>query len=312
MGRMLEALKQADTQRLAPRLAALPGNEEAPLPLSPWRAEVPFIEWGPRKSMEASPSVLAAPGPTGAAFPPRAPRPCWSESRVALVPLTSSVEFRPLPRMKTAGKPAPALVAFHDPDGALSAQYRELLKSLIAARPTDEPQLLLFTTAHAGSGTTTTLLNTAITAAQLGRRRIAVVDANLPKPGIAAALALVEQPGFREVLAGVTTLDEALQETAQANLTALTTGITLSTGGVRFVAETVRSLLRHLRQRFDLIFVDTGAWDGKAETANLATACDAVYLVLPPNETDTPAIDELLRRIPEQGALLAGCILVGR
>jgi len=305
---MLEALKQADTQRLAPRLASLPTNDEALAPEAA-DAEVPFIEWGPRKSMEASPSVLAAPGPAGRVI--RAPRPA-DEAAVAIVPPTASVEFRPLLRTKTAGKPSPALVAFHDPDGAISAQYRDLLKSLLAARPTDEPQLLLFTTAHAGSGTTTTLLNAAIIAAQLGRRRIAVVDANLSKPGIAAALALAEKPGLREVLAGVTTLDEALQETAQANLTALTAGLTLSTGGVRFVAETVRSLLRHLRQRYDLIFVDTGAWDSKAETANLAAACDAVYLVLPPNETDTPAVDELFRRIPEQGATLAGCILVGR
>jgi Mrp family chromosome partitioning ATPase len=308
MGRMLEALKQADTQRLAPRLASLPANDESLAPEAA-ETEVPFIEWGPRKSMEASPSVLAAPGPVGRLL--RVPRPADAET-VALVPPAASVEFRPLARTKVVGKPSSALVAFHDPNGALSVQYREMLKSLLVARLADEPQMLLFTTAHAGSGTTTTLLNTAITAAQLGRRRIAVVDANLSKPGIAAALALAEKPGLREVLAGVTTLDDALQETAQANLTALTAGLTLSTGGVRFMAETLRSLLRHLRERFDLIFVDTGAWDGKAESANLAAACDAVYLVLPPNETDTPAVDELFRRIPEQGATLAGCILVGR
>ena len=304
MGRMLEALKRAETPGQAPRLAQVSATEETPASEAV-EAEIPFIEWGPRKSMEASPSVLAAPGPTR---PPR----IADETAVALVAPSAPIQFRPLPSAKSHGKLAAELIAFHDPQSAISVQYRELLSALLAGRSVEEPQALLFTAAHRGSGTTTTLLNTAIMAARLGRRRIAVVDANLSKPGVAAALDLPEKPGLREVLAGITSLDEALQETAQPDLMALTAGVTQATGGVRFLAETVRSLLRHLRQRFDLIFVDAPAWNGAAETTNLAAACDAVYLVLPPHEMDTPEIDELLRRIPKQSAILAGCILAGR
>jgi Mrp family chromosome partitioning ATPase len=312
MGRMLEALKQADTQRRAPRLAQVVANgsaNENDLVAEAAAPEIPFIEWGPRKSMEASPSVLASPGPAARAA--RVPT-IQDETAVALVAPPSRVAFRPLPSAQRAAKPAPELIAFHDPSSAVSGQYRELLQALLAGQPAAEPQALLFTATHAGSGTTTTLLNTAITAARLGRRRIAVLDANLSAPAIAPALGLAEKPGLREVLSGVVSLDEALQETAQPDLTALTAGVTQATGGIRFMAETVRSLLRHLRQRFDLIFVDAPAWDGAAELTNLAAVCDAVYVVLPPNETDAPEVDELFRRIPEQGGKLAGCIIAGR
>ncbi len=44
--------------------------------------------------------------------------------------------------------------------------------------------------------------------------------------------------------------------------------------------------------------------------AFLAAACDSVLLVVPENEADTPQTDALLRLIPQQGARLAGCILV--
>ena len=308
MGRMLEALKQAETQRFAPRLATVTPapTTDTPTPEPVSEVEVPFIEWGPRKSMEASPSVLAAPAPGAILARVK------DETAVALVQPPHSVQFRAVPSAKTAPTLAPELIAFHDPKHLLSTQYRDLLSALLAARPGEEPQALLFTSAHPGSGKTTALLNVAITAARLGRQRIVVVDANFAKPGLAAALDLPEKPGLREVLAGVTSLDEALRETAQPNLTALTAGVTLSTGGVRFLAETVRSLLRQLRQRFDHIFVDAAVWDSRSETLNLAAACDAVYLVLAPNETDTPAVDDLYRRIPEQGAKLAGCIVVGR
>jgi polysaccharide biosynthesis transport protein len=308
MGRLLEALKQAETQRPSPRLATppaiAPAAEEAALPEAA-ETEIPFIEWGPRKSMEASPSVLAAP-----AVRSIGPR-IKDETDVVLVAPPHSVQFRAVPATKPMAKIAPELIAFHNPGHAVSTQYRELLQAILAGRPVDESQAFLFTAAHAGNGTTTTLLNAAITAARLGRRRVAVVDANLLKPALASALGLPEKPGLREVLAGVAALDEALQETAQPDLTALTAGVIQATGGIRFMAATIRSLLRQLRQRFDLIFVDAAAWDGRSETANLATICDAVYLVLSPNETDTPEIDELFRHIPEKGVKLAGCIISG-
>jgi Mrp family chromosome partitioning ATPase len=303
---MLEALKQAPTPRPTPRLAPLPADpstSEAPA-IEENDVEIPFIEWGPRKSMEASPSVLAAPGPA------KVPR-VADETAVALVEPTPRILFRPLPTVRSAGKPAPELAAFYDPDGPISAQYRQLLNALLAARPVEEPQAWLFMAAHPGTDSTATLLNTAIAAARLGRRRLAVVDANLANPAVAAALGLPEKPGLREVLAGTVSLDDALQETAQPDLVALTAGVAQATGGVRFLAETTRSLLRHLRQRFDLIFVAGPPCRATAEATPLAASCDAVYVVVRPTETDTPETDDLLRRLPEQGAKLTGCIIAG-
>jgi hypothetical protein len=40
-------------------------------------------------------------------------------------------------------------------------------------------------------------------------------------------------------------------------------------------------------------------------------ACDAVYLVLPEKDAESPEADELLQALPAQGARLAGCVLAG-
>ena len=107
-----------------------------------------------------------------------------------------------------------------------------------------------------------------------------------------------------------------MQPTEQANLFALTAGsptpnsLRDAGSGMRFVAETMRSLLRQLRQRFPLVFVDGPRWDGRPEALVLAAACDAVYLVVPEQEAEMPQTDALLQLIPKQGARLAGCILV--
>lgn len=304
MGRLFEALRQPDAaRRPSADLAAVPAPAEEKVA----EAEIPYIEVGPRHSMEASPDVLAS-------GPARRPTPARPAEPVA----ETHAVFRPLPagvRQGEAAAPfASELVAYHNPDLPSAKQYRELLAALLpaAVRSGERCPVLLNTSSQPGIGATTVLLNVAIMAARQGRRRVAVVDANLRRPAVADRLGLPPAPGLREVLRGAADLDEALRPTAQPHLLALTAGLAEAGVGTRFVAETMRSLLRQLRQRADLILIDGPAWAGRPEVVALATAVDAVCLVVPENDAETPQSDALLQAIADQGARLAGCILAGR
>src|SRR5262245_66195481 len=135
MARILEALLRA-------------GGEESPvqptsLAESPPAAEeeVPFIEIGPHRSIEASPSVLAA-------APPRPAAPAPAPAVTLKAATTPAVSFRAL-RAHPAGPPRaprfpPGLVAHHAPDLPASAAYRDLLEVVLAATGrADRPALLL-------------------------------------------------------------------------------------------------------------------------------------------------------------------------
>lgn len=302
MGRILDVLSRADNTPVAaepPRVTASSAPAEDSQPLLVEAEEIPFIEVGPRKSFEASPSVLASPS---AALPvPFAPAP---------LPAPRSVQFRPLPGRAARSSFAPELLAYHAPDQPAAQQYRDVLDAVLkATSAADRPAALLFTSALPRSGATTTLLNLAITAAGERGRRLLVVDANFRRPAVSERLGLPAAPGLREAMAGTVALDEVIQPTELANLFVLTAGVR-DTAGVRFVAETLRSLLRQLRQRYSLVLVDGPRWDGKPEVSALGSACDVVFLVTPESEAETPQTDALLRLIPEQGGRLAGCILV--
>jgi Mrp family chromosome partitioning ATPase len=196
-----------------------------------------------------------------------------------------------------------------------------------ASASNQQSKVFLFTASRARIGNTTTLLNLAITAARDERERVLVVDANLRQPAVAERLDLPSAPGLREVLAGSIALDRAVQSTELANLFALTVGF--SDGEVRiadcgfpfhpqseeearprFVAQTMRSLLRQLRTQFQLVFVDGPPQAGRPDGAMLDGACDALFLVLPEGEAETPQTDALFQRISNQGGRLAGCVLV--
>jgi Mrp family chromosome partitioning ATPase len=234
---MFDALRQgdphlADTVRSAPRPepveSAVPEDDDELVETS----DAPFIEVGPNRSIETSPGLLDLPP----AAPPRTPSlPADAEPVLALpvdderAPLTVSfLPTAPPPTEGPAVRPrlrlGPELVSFHCPEHAASTRYEEVLATMLAGALADRPRAFFFTSALFDAGTTTVLLNLAITAARRGRRRVAVVDANLRRPAIASRLHVEEAPGLRDVLAGAATIDEAVQDAEPINLFALTAG----------------------------------------------------------------------------------------
>jgi tyrosine-protein kinase Etk/Wzc len=341
MGRMLETLKLVHPRR--PPLAedanapppAWPRPQPAvpaasPLPVYPSEQEketdeevageeVPFIEvGGPRTAMEASPQVLAAGAKRGSKPPASASGPRLrpvAQPVLADAPMRiMSVVFRPLPAEcsplgPAARRFAPELIAFHRSEHPASEQYRALVEGIAGQLSAGRPQVVLFTALTPEAGTTTVLLNAAITFARQGRLRVAAIEANLHRPALARRLGLPEAPGLCDVLAGTRTLTEATQETGQPNLSALTAG---DGGQPRMLGDALRPVLRQLRERFDLVLLDAPCWDGRPEMVALGSACDATYLVLSEAEAETPDTEAWLRTLPQQSARLRGCIVTQR
>lgn len=326
MGRLFETLRKAENVRIPAATPTTPietpnlweekeDGEESP-------SSMPFIEVGPKHSMQGSPDVL----------PPAQPavKSGWEKVGEATA-LEPEAAWRVPPIIEEGPAPKPTrpnsrsvrlsteLITYHKPGHARSKRFHELAVKLLMPVPGIPSQVFLFTSALCEAGTTTTLLNLAISsihAEGMPRRRVLVIDANLKRPGIASRLGIPAGPGLRELIAGQVSLDHAIQETDQLHLYALTAGndsiLSRAAGqGPAYRAETIRSLLRQLRQRFDLILVDGQRWDNQSEIVVLGSVCDSVFVVMPPAEADSSQVDDLFQWIPEQGARLAGCLIAG-
>ncbi|HMF15045.1 MAG TPA: CpsD/CapB family tyrosine-protein kinase [Gemmataceae bacterium] len=334
MGRMLEAFRLVGTGRTQPTNGAPAPHLDSPraqsvapapssLPLKPFEeereseseVEVPFIEvGGPRETMEASPQVLAA----RANLKPTAAGPVGPRLRfVARPPVAetpappAAVVFRPLPtepapRTPAARRLAPELIAFHQAEHPVSEEYRAMVDSMAGQLSAERPQVVLFTALAPEVDTTTVVLNVAITFARQGKLRVAVVDGNLRRPALGRQLGLPESPGIREFLAGNATLAQAVRQTVQPNLFALTAGAGETP---HVLSDGLRPVLRQIRERFDLIVLDAPCWDGGPDMVALGAACDATYLVIAEADADTDETDAWVRTIPQHGARLRGCIV---
>jgi len=321
MGRMLEAMKRVARQ--APQEESSPAEAVSQAPAEPEAAadatcteEVPFIEVGGRgKPMDASPSVLIVPVPK---VLPDASGSVQKQHLDNLSPRPSflaagaqrSFSFRagePIARARTL-RVAPEIIAFHDETHPVSEQYRTLFGKIQENMLAGEPPVLLFTAVAAGAGTTTTLLNLAVTCCKHGKQRVVVVDANVARPAVARRLGVIHAVGLAEVLNGTAALEQALVVGPQADLHVLAATTPVEAG--RLLGEdNVRWLAARLRERFDIVLVDGPAWESSHDAAALASVADAVYLVLDAADADTPAVRKVTRTLAQRGWRLGGLIL---
>jgi Mrp family chromosome partitioning ATPase len=295
MGKLLQTLSHTTaTEERQPPAATAPAAESV----------IPFIEVGGRQTpVEGSPEVLAAPPPRPVAGP---------RFQKLTVPAAEvrSVQFRPVTGGPAPARFAPELVTFHRPQHAVSRQYQALADALSEGLSAGGSAVLLFTAAAPGLGATTVLLNVAIALARGGEQRVVVVDAQRDRPAVAERLGLPPVPGLEDVLAGRIAPGDALQQTGQDRLLALTAGRGRGRPGSRWPAEALRQLVRQLAEPEGLVLIDAPCWDGRPELRTLAAQADAVYLVSAPGEDGMTS--ELLQALPRDGVRLRGQVLLGR
>lgn len=313
MGRMADLLRQAERARLNPQDAPVAIAEilavREPEPVQDFDDDeldptIPFIEVGDvhepairliRAADEPPPRPpVVAPPP-----PPEPPQPPEEPAFGGII----HIRFEPVRASHLPGRGfGPDLVAYHQPEHAVSGQYRALVAQIESQLPGSQPRALALTGAAEQSGASTVLLNLAVTLAKRDPIRVVVVDAHADRPALATRLGVPSQPGLREVLARQTPLAWSLQETAQPNLVALTAGKPTTP----WAGEELPGVLELLRGRADWVLLDIGPWEETSTAAAVADACDAVYLVHRLTARDTTALQA---SILETTGRLRGCVI---
>jgi Mrp family chromosome partitioning ATPase len=327
MGRVLEALQRDRPCTSTPKAVAPDPSSDGGAVVSPEpepATEIPFIEvGGPHGAVEASPGIFTdqadsapvpAQRPNGKPTPAPAPRaPTGPAPRRDGAHGVAYRPVRPAPAPGSeASAFAPQIITYYQPHHPASRQYRTVLGELTPRRWGKGAPILLLAAPTSGVGATTVLLNLAVAQAAQGGRRVVAVDANLRRPAVADRLGLSRGPGLSEVVAHAMPLAEALRETVQPGLWALTAGDAAAADCPWPSAQTLRTVLQELRTYFDWVWVDGPAWDGGPEVVGLVPDCDAVYIVLAPDGLNSAAVRDLAALIPPLGGRLGGYLLTQR
>lgn len=161
-------------------------------------------------------------------------------------------------------------------------------------------RLVLVTSASADDGRSTIVANTAIAAARSGRR-VLVVDADFVTQGVTELLRpeTSHTAGMSEVLMGARTLESAIVQTevtTGADLSLLSRGSDLMQAEDIFGTLEAGDLLNSLRERYDLVLVDSPPLSTIGYATTLARLADRVLVVVR-HRTQVAKLEELGQRL---------------
>ena len=296
MGRMLEILKTRDESRslLLDTKEPPKVSREVVVDWSMREEEVPFIEFGPNRSMDGSARVLAAPAPTAptprvepAQQPPVSPPHPPTEQALAktvlsaqlLEPKPLNVRFEPFAGLYEIGKIAADIITYHQPNHPISQQYVALASQLLQ---NDGVKVLLFSGVRPSVGTSTVLLNLAVAATQQAQKSVAIIDAQRNRPGLADKLGVKPFAFLQDVLAGTVAIEQALIKSPLPRLALL--AATASHPEIALGVEALTWILSNLKDRNDLVLIDGASLDEQTDLSLFAPLADAMYLVTPQDE----------------------------
>ena len=190
------------------------------------------------------------------------------------------------------------------------SSYASAIQSLAAGLrfgPTP-PRVLLVTSSLPEEGKTTLAVSLAISMAQMGAR-VLLVDGDFRHPGIHRELGLRPRLGVVELVQGEAELEEAVARERAVGLDVLPMAKIAVNPGALINGRDFPERLRELRERYDLIVIDSAPVLGMPESRLLATMADQVVLAVRWGSTGRNTAKHTVRELLDTGARIAGVVL---
>ncbi len=171
------------------------------------------------------------------------------------------------------------LVVLSDPQSPQAEAFRQLRTNLQFADVDHPPRSMVVTSSLPSEGKSTSTCNLAVALTQLGMR-VVLVEGDLRRPRLAQYLGIEGAVGLTDVLVGRADLADVLQPWGDGLLEVLPSGATPPNPSELLGSEQMRSLLRELEGRADLVLIDAPPVLPVTDASVLATLVSGVLLVV--------------------------------
>jgi len=199
------------------------------------------------------------------------------------------------------------LIASLPATSQVSEAYRAL-RSSVGFASIDAPlRRLLVTSASKGEGKTLTSVNLA-TAMAIDGKRVILVDADMRRPNVHRTLSVPSSPGLSEVLAGMRSIEEAIQDTSVPNLQVVCAGPIPPNPAELLGSRMFDTVLEQLEARADIVIVDSPPCMPVTDPLIVASRVDGVILVLHCGQTRKHAIRHAVEQLNRAHARIVGTV----
>ena len=219
------------------------------------------------------------------------------------IPLLSSTADSPeLARM------GPERYVMEKPLSSFAESIRSLNAAMLFSRLGGETKVAAITSSLPGEGKTTSSICLTRTLALSGKK-VVLVDCDLRQRAVKRILEKEPEVGLLEVLNGDVTLDQALVQDSVSSAVILPLSNAAFTPKDVFGTQAMTELLATLRERYDMVILDTAPVLLVTDTRILSGLADAVVLLVRWRKTSKRAVATSLKLLREAKAPLAGAAL---
>lgn len=203
----------------------------------------------------------------------------------------------------------PSLVMIDAPGAPQSEAYRRVRTNLRFLGIDKRPLVVILTSATPGEGKTTTTLNLAAAIAQV-EQRVLVIDADLRRPEVAHRLGLEHAAGLSTILIGDADVDDVVQQAA-GGYDVIASGAVPPNPSELLSSAAMKTLLNEVRQRYDVVLIDTPPCLPVSDAATLAPAVSGVVVVARSGAVRRGEVTTAIHGLRDVGARVLGTVLNG-
>lgn len=223
-------------------------------------------------------------------------------SDVVRAPVLASISRRP-------GRRQGRLAMEMSPNSLQAEEYRRLRTNLRFLNvDADEALCLVFSSAIAGEGKSTTCLNLAITLAE-AQVKVLLIDADMRRPRIADYLGIESNAGLTTVLIGRAALEDVVQPWGGHDLDVLAAGEVPPNPAELISTRALQELIADVRSRYDVVLIDAPPLLPVADAAILSPLASGVVLVADTRRLRRHQLREAVESVHGAGGVVLGVVL---
>ena len=225
---------------------------------------------------------------------------------LAIIPQARRASVEQMAAMST---PERNIHVLTQPKSQFTEAFRALRTSLLLATAGQPPKFILFTSAMPSEGKTTMATNLACILAQSGVP-VLLLDADLRRSNIHHRFGLTGKLGLTTVLAGTSTLEEAVQRVPEApNMDILPSGPVPPFPTEMLSSEAMRALMERLGKVYTHIVIDSPPVLSVTDAVVMGRMVDAVVLVVRHGKESKNVMRRARDILARSGAPVAGLVL---
>ncbi|MGI8608519.1 MAG: polysaccharide biosynthesis tyrosine autokinase [Candidatus Dormibacteria bacterium] len=225
------------------------------------------------------------------------------------LPLLGSIFFKKTMARTPRSRDVVALVTLTHPKEPIAEAFKAIRTSLLFSVAEDQQlSTIVVTSTMPGEGKTSTACNLAIAMAQSGKRVI-LIDADFRRPNLHEVFRRPRNAGLGNMMLEDRLEDELIAPTELPNLKVVCSGPTAPNPSELLGSPRFQRLLRALKEKCDVIILDTPPVGAVTDATVLAARADGVVLVVDGAKTPVSAVIRTRDTLLSVNAKILGVVL---